>query len=119
MARNPKDVIVSYYHYHRVMNFHSYQGDLDAFADYFLKDQVWCAPYFPHLLQAWKKRHHPNMLFLFYEDLKRVKDTPGYKSWLETIVEFHGRRYCVGHGSIFRTCTSLRTEKKPLTTLRR
>ena len=119
MARNPKDVIVSYYHYHRVMNFHSYQGDLDAFADYFLKDQVWCAPYFPHLLQAWKKRHHPNMLFLFYEDLKRVKDTPGYKSWLETIVEFHCRRYCVGHGSIFRTCTSLRTEKKPLTTLRR
>ena len=91
VARNPKDVIVSYYHYHRLMNFHGFAKDLDTFADYFLKDQLWCTPYFPHLLQAWKKRHHPNMLFLFYEDLKRVKHSPSYKSLLETIVEFHCR----------------------------
>ena len=29
-------------------------------------------PYFPHVLEAWNQRNHPNMLFLFYEDLKKV-----------------------------------------------
>jgi len=31
---------------------------------------IYC-PFFPHVLDAWSKRHHPNMLFIFYEDLKR------------------------------------------------
>ena len=30
------------------------------------------APYFTHVLEAWSQRNHPNMLFLFYEDLKKV-----------------------------------------------
>lgn len=28
-------------------------------------------PFFPHILDAWKKRHLPNLHFVFYEDLKR------------------------------------------------
>ena len=28
-------------------------------------------PFFPHVLDAWNKRHHPNMYFIFYEDLKK------------------------------------------------
>ena len=35
-------------------------------------DIVYGSPFFPHLLDAWNKRHHPNMHFVFYEDLKRV-----------------------------------------------
>ena len=35
---------------------------------------VMYSPYFPHLLEAWNLRHHPNLLFIFYEDLKRVSD---------------------------------------------
>jgi len=27
-------------------------------------------PFFPHVLEAWKRRHLPNMHFIFYEDLK-------------------------------------------------
>ena len=30
------------------------------------------SPFFPHLLDAWSKRHHSNLLFIFYEDLKKV-----------------------------------------------
>jgi hypothetical protein len=30
------------------------------------------APFFPHILDAWSKRHHPNMHFMFYEDMKKV-----------------------------------------------
>ena len=38
MARNPKDVIVSYYHYHKLMDYHQYTGDLATFAHYFMRD---------------------------------------------------------------------------------
>jgi Sulfotransferase domain len=65
-------VIVSYFHYHRLMDFHQFTGDVEKFAEYFMRDEVLASPYFPHLLQAWNQRHHPNMLFVFYEDLKRV-----------------------------------------------
>lgn len=83
------------------MNQHKFTGDLESFADYFMKDRrknnvtplfkcavkvdlkhllcilftVYSSPYFPHLLDAWTKRHHPNLLFIFYEDLKRVTFT--------------------------------------------
>ena len=98
VARNPKDVIVSYYHHHKLFKMYGFNGDVDVFADYFLTDQskkrkalgphrrsrvhalpfflclkkVMFGPYFPHLMAAWKQRHHPNMHFLFYEDLKQV-----------------------------------------------
>ena len=72
VARNPEDVIVSYFHFHQLMDYHKFTGDVEEFAEYFMRDEVHSSPYFPHLLQAWNQRHHPNMLFVFYEDLKRV-----------------------------------------------
>lgn len=39
VARNPKDVIVSFYHHHKLLNgFHGFNGDVETFADYFIKD---------------------------------------------------------------------------------
>ena len=29
-------------------------------------------PYFPTVLEAWAKRDHSNLLYLFYEDMKKV-----------------------------------------------
>jgi len=29
-------------------------------------------PFFPHVIEAWNKRHHPNMHFVFFEDMKKV-----------------------------------------------
>ena len=29
-------------------------------------------PFFPHVIDAWNKRHHPNMHFVFFEDMKKV-----------------------------------------------
>ena len=97
VARNPKDVIVSYYYHHKLIKLQSYTGTLDDFAEYFMNDEgesidipiltifgayfkqkfefqhiVAYAPFFPHILDAWSKRHHPNMHFMFYEDMKRV-----------------------------------------------
>ncbi|KAK4006023.1 hypothetical protein OUZ56_011150 [Daphnia magna] len=71
VVRNPKDVIVSYYCHHKLFHRHGFLGDADLFAEYFMNDEVYYSPFFPHVLDAWSKRHHPNMLFLFYEDLRK------------------------------------------------
>jgi len=93
VARNPKDVIVSYYHFHKLMAIQQFTGDFDTFVELFIKDEsmmlihliqkyidlinlIWqivlVTPLFHHLLSAWKNRDHPNMHFMFYEDLKMV-----------------------------------------------
>ena len=39
VARNPKDVIVSFYYHHKLMKMEGFSGAVDCFADYFMKDQ--------------------------------------------------------------------------------
>ncbi|KAF4533258.1 hypothetical protein B566_EDAN005174 [Ephemera danica] len=69
MARNPKDMAVSFYHHNRLFKTQHYVGDFPKYWNYFQRDLLlWC-PYWEHLAEAWEQRHHPNMLFLFYEDL--------------------------------------------------
>ncbi|CAL4140788.1 unnamed protein product, partial [Meganyctiphanes norvegica] len=75
VARNPKDVVVSYYHHHRMLKAHNYVGSFDDFVDYFVNDEFFVGcndilPYWLHVQEAWQKRNHPNLLFLFYEDMK-------------------------------------------------
>ncbi|XP_063631922.1 luciferin sulfotransferase-like [Cydia splendana] len=72
IARDPRDVAVSYYHLHRLL--YTYSGDFKTFWNNFLNNLVRFTPYFPHVKEAWALRHHPNMLFIFYEDMK--KDLP-------------------------------------------
>ncbi|XP_046448178.1 sulfotransferase 1B1-like isoform X1 [Daphnia pulex] len=88
VARNPKDVIVSYYFHHKLIKVHGYTGTLDEFAEFFINDEVVYAPFFPHILDAWSKRHHPNMHFMFYEDMK--KDLRGE---IEKVATFLGKSY--------------------------
>ena len=42
VARNPKDVIVSYYHHHKLVKLHDFTGTLDEFAQYFMDDKGTC-----------------------------------------------------------------------------
>ena len=39
--------------------------------DNYLPVVCW-SPYFATVLEAWAQKSHPNMLFLFYEDMKKV-----------------------------------------------
>ncbi|XP_046641045.1 sulfotransferase 1B1-like [Daphnia pulicaria] len=71
VARNPKDVIVSNYHHFKLFKFHDFKGTLEDFANYSMDGQIYYSPYFPHVFDAWSKRHHPNVLFLFYEEMKQ------------------------------------------------
>ncbi|CAG4988456.1 unnamed protein product [Parnassius apollo] len=45
-------------------------------------------PFFDHLKEAWDLRNHPNLLFLFYEDL--LKDLPRI---VRLVAEFLGKEY--------------------------
>ncbi|XP_066905451.1 luciferin sulfotransferase [Halyomorpha halys] len=69
VARNPKDVAVSYYHHNRLLRVHDYQGDFPKYWKYFQDDLLVFSPYWEHIKEGWEARHKKNVLFLFYEDI--------------------------------------------------
>lgn len=73
VARNPKDLCVSYYHY--CMLVHGLVATFEEFCDIFLTDSAPIGPVWPHMLGFWHRRNDTNVLFLKYEDMK--KDLPG------------------------------------------
>ncbi|XP_014245580.1 sulfotransferase family cytosolic 1B member 1-like [Cimex lectularius] len=75
VARNAKDVAVSYYHHNKLLKLHGYVGDFQQYWDYFEKDLLVYSPYFEHVKEGWERRNHPNVLFIYYENI--VKDLKG------------------------------------------
>ncbi|KAG5678600.1 hypothetical protein PVAND_008261 [Polypedilum vanderplanki] len=78
IARNPLDVATSFFHHYT--HIVGYEGTREDFVEAFLSNQVIYAPFNEHVLDFWKIRTKPNVLFLFYEDMKRkmpnvVKET--------------------------------------------
>lgn len=69
IARNPKDVALSFYHHYK--NYFKYDGTLDEFYGLFLDDLVEFGPWVEHVKEFWKLRTHKNMLFLTYEEMKK------------------------------------------------
>ncbi|KAI8434548.1 hypothetical protein MSG28_003096 [Choristoneura fumiferana] len=88
VARDPRDVAVSYYHHNQLFKPVDFVGDFKSFWKLFMEGLLLSAPFFPHLKEAWAQRKHPNMLFLFYEDMK--KDMP---STLRRVSSFFGKEY--------------------------
>ncbi|XP_059057081.1 luciferin sulfotransferase-like [Achroia grisella] len=74
VARDPRDAAVSFYHHHQIMKINGFQGDFKTFWNLYITNRIEWTPFGANLTEAWEKRHHPNMLFLFYEEL--VKDLP-------------------------------------------
>ncbi|XP_046965022.1 luciferin sulfotransferase-like [Vanessa cardui] len=71
VARDPRDVAVSYFHLNSTMSIRGYIGDFKTYWKFFINDSHYFTPYFQHLKECWEKRHHPNMIFLFYEELSK------------------------------------------------
>ncbi|KAK8405093.1 hypothetical protein O3P69_001583 [Scylla paramamosain] len=69
VARNPKDMTTSFWNFYSSTNVHEFRGDIDSFARLIMNDGMIYCPYWPHVMAAWEKRHHPNLHFVFYEDL--------------------------------------------------
>lgn len=77
IARNPKDVAVSYFHFTvSLASFgNGYNGPWEFFSKLFIDGNVGWNKWNDHVLGCWwKHKDDPNVLFLKYEDLK--KDLP-------------------------------------------
>ncbi|CAK1545177.1 unnamed protein product [Leptosia nina] len=88
VARDPRDAIVSFYHLTKSMKLLNYKEDFKTFWIGVLNNiQPW-TPYFDNVKESWEKRDHPNLLFLFYEDMR--KDLP---SSVRRVCDFFGKKY--------------------------
>jgi methylamine dehydrogenase accessory protein MauD len=73
VARDGKDVAVSYYHFYTTHM--GFKGTFAEFFERFLRGEVHCGSWFRHVRGWWEHRHDPNVLFLRYEEL--AADLPG------------------------------------------
>ncbi|XP_068081820.1 luciferin sulfotransferase [Anabrus simplex] len=74
VTRGVKDVLVSYYNHHRLLN--GYTGSLDDFAEAFMSESVvYWDPFWKNTLDFWNMRNEENVLVNSYEEMK--KDLPG------------------------------------------
>ena len=69
--RNPKDTIVSYYHHERLIKLFSFCGSFREYFDIFMDGLVAWGSYWEYTKEVWKRRNDPNVLIVFYEDMKK------------------------------------------------
>ncbi|XP_034830391.2 sulfotransferase 1C4-like isoform X2 [Maniola hyperantus] len=74
VARDPRDVAVSYYYLHKMVSKTLMRSTFTHFWDAFRRDLLPMTPIIEHTNEAWELRHKENMHFLFYEDM--IKDLP-------------------------------------------
>ncbi len=70
VARNPKDVAVSFYYHARSFKAFEYSGPWEHFFRLFMDGRVDSGLWFDHVLEWWKHKDEPNVLFLKFEDMK-------------------------------------------------
>ncbi|XP_064375904.1 sulfotransferase 2B1 [Dromaius novaehollandiae] len=69
VARNPKDVAVSFYHFHRLAKFLPDPGSFDAFLAQFLEGTVQYGSWFEHVKGWLGQRQALDILYVTYEEL--------------------------------------------------
>jgi hypothetical protein len=86
IARNPKDVAVSYYHFERAKAWSGhYDGSWAHWLEMLTNGRVQRGDWFDHVLGWWNSRQLGNLLFLKYEDLLRY-----FPAQLRRLVGFLG-----------------------------
>ncbi|KAM9424559.1 amine sulfotransferase-like isoform 1-T5 [Pholidichthys leucotaenia] len=86
VARNPKDVLVSYFHFHKLANMLETPKDFNEFFEKFLNGQVFGCSWFEHIKTWYSHKDDINMLFITYEEM--IQDL---KSAVEKIISFLGK----------------------------
>ncbi|CAB0040650.1 unnamed protein product [Trichogramma brassicae] len=69
VARNPKDVCISYYHHYKLLE--GYCSTFENFSKLFLGDKVYYAPFWDHVISYWDNKGNNDILFLTYENMKK------------------------------------------------
>ena len=85
VARNPKDVLVSYYYHCLTWKSMQFTGTWDQFYAMYMNSKIPFGSWFDHVLEWWEHKDAENILFLKYEDMK--KDLRGT---VEAIAKFIG-----------------------------
>ncbi|XP_035129390.3 sulfotransferase 1C4 [Callithrix jacchus] len=86
VARNPKDNLVSYYHFQRMNKSLPDPGSWDEYFETVLTGNVVWGSWFDHVKGWWKKKDSHPILYIFYEDI--MKDP---KCEIRKIMEFLGK----------------------------
>lgn len=71
IARNPKDVCLSFYYFEKNL-LQSYYGNVDDYAILFMSADKTDSPfgnYWDHVLHFWERRNNKKILFIKYEDM--------------------------------------------------
>ena len=71
VARNIKDTIVSYYHHNLLLEWHGFKGTFSQFLQHFQDGILPYGSYWYHLRTAYEARSHPNLKFLWFEEMKK------------------------------------------------
>ncbi|XP_078385216.1 sulfotransferase 2B1-like [Cetorhinus maximus] len=87
VTRNPKDALVSSFHYHNMASFLENPGTFDEFIDKFLEGKVMFGSWFDHIKSWWPLKDQDNFLFLTYEEM--IQDLQGA---LVKLGEFLGKQ---------------------------
>ncbi|XP_043116448.1 amine sulfotransferase-like [Puntigrus tetrazona] len=86
VARNPKDVLVSYFHFHKYANMLETPKDFDDFFEKFMKGNVFGDCWFEHVKSWCSHKDEMNFLYITYEEM--IKDL---RSVVEKIASFLGK----------------------------
>ena len=86
LLRNPKDTVVSWYHFQRMNKLYGFTGNFDQFFELFLRGDVAYGSYMHNVVSWWKLRDRPNVLLLTYEEMHR--DLPGV---VQRVARFLGK----------------------------
>ncbi|XP_023392379.1 sulfotransferase 1C4 isoform X2 [Pteropus vampyrus] len=70
VARNPKDTMVSYYHFQRMNKALPAPGTWEEYFESFLTGKVCWGSWYDHVKGWWEAKDQHRILYLFYEELK-------------------------------------------------
>ncbi|XP_049637310.1 sulfotransferase 1C4 [Suncus etruscus] len=71
VARNAKDNMVSYYHFQRMNRTLPHPGTWEEYFETFMTGKVCWGSWYDHVKGWWKAKDQHNILYLFYEDMKK------------------------------------------------
>ncbi|XP_040284838.1 amine sulfotransferase-like isoform X1 [Bufo bufo] len=71
VCRNPKDVLVSYYHFFKMNPRLKYEINWETFFNLFISGRVFIGSWFDHVKGWYTHKENFNILFLTYEEMKK------------------------------------------------